>query len=816
MKISLQWLRDYLTVDVSAVDVADRLTMAGLEVESVEYLGEKYKNFVVGEVVEIRKHPKADKLTVCSVDMGTGLLQIVCGAPNVAPHQKVPVGLIDAIIPRNQHDSGDKSFRLSRVSIRGVESHGMICSEYELGLGEDREGILVLDKNAKLGCPLAEYFGLDDTIFEIGITPNRPDAMSHIGVARELGAILGREVKIPQPKIQESRRNISDFTRIIIDDNVNCPRYTARVILNVKTGPSPAWLQNRLKAIGVRPINNIVDATNYVLMECGHPLHAFDYDTLADHTVIVRTALQGENFITLDHKSRVLPSTTLMICDKERPIAIAGVMGGENSEISDHTRNILIESAYFNPGSIRKTSKYFGLSTDASQHFERGADPNVTSWAVNRAADLITKYAGGEILKGTIDVYPDKICGKIVGVNLGYANKFLDVNLTEADIIKILNRYHFKYLQSINSNSDTLIKFEIPTFRPDVEQEIDLIEEIARGFGYNNIEAKNETHITFSDEKVFADFNETLRKHAVSNGLTEIITNSMQSSDITSKYSDSYVRIINPISQEMSSLRTSLVPSVLEVIRHNIHHGLRDLQLFEIGKVYHHESGKRQNVFVPGYTEDERLIIALTGAQMPRFWNENTRSVDIFDLKGEVEILLAKIFLDNIKFIPYPTTDALTELGILLEINTVRAGYLGKIRKDILAGNDIEQDVFYAELEIPVLKDAQSREKHYLELPKFPPVTRDIAVVVGVDVPSEKIEEEIWHTGGKLLKSVELFDVFHGKQIGLQKKSYAYALVFMSDKQTLVQDEVELIINKISNSLQKSLNATIRKKEDVN
>jgi phenylalanyl-tRNA synthetase beta chain len=549
-------------------------------------------------------------------------------------------------------------------------------------------------------------------------------------------------------------------------------------------------------------------------MECGHPLHAFDYDRLTDHTIIVRPAFQGEKFLTLDHKARVLQSTTLMICDKEQPIAIAGVMGGENSEISDGTKSVLIESAYFNPKSIRKASKYYGLSTDASQRFERGADPNITTWAVNRAAELISKFAGGEILKNTIDIYPEKIAPKFVSISLTYANKFLDINLHENDIIKILNSYHFKYIQSIKKENDILMEFEIPTFRPDIEQEIDLVEEIARGYGYNNIRIKNETQVTFSDEKVQSDFIETLRKHAIGSGLTEIITNSMQSIDIASKYSDNYVRIINPISQEMAALRTTLVPSMLEVIRHNIHHGTPDMQLFEIGKVYTHEIGK-ENVLVPNYNETERIIIALTGSGMPRFWNESPRFVDIFDLKGEVVGLCNKIFLDNIKFIPYPTTDALTEIGIRIEINKVRAGYLGKIRKDILTENDIEQDVFCAELEIPVLREARSKEKQYTELPKFPPVMRDIAMFIDMDVPSERIEEEIWRCGGNLLKSVELFDVFHGKQIGPRKKSYAYALVFMSDTHTLVQDEVDRIMYKITDGLQKSLNATIRKKEDL-
>ena len=816
MRISLKWLHDYLDFDISVNELAEKLTMIGLEVESIEVLSEKYKNFVVGEVIDIKKHPKGDKLTVCSVNIGESVLQIICGAPNVATHQKVPVALIDAVVPRNQHDPKGEPFKISRVSIRGIESSGMICSEYELEIGENKEGILVLNQNAVPGTPLSQYFQLDDTVFEIGLTPNRPDAMSHIGIARELGAIIGKDLKIPSVKLKECNKNIKDYARVNVSDTENCPRYTARVLFDIKIKPSPEWIQQRLKAIGLRPINNVVDITNYVLMECGHPLHAFDYDVIKDNTIVVRRAFKGEQFVTLDHKSRIMLDTTLMICDNERPIAMAGVMGGENSEISDRTKNIIIESAYFNPKSIRRTSKYYGLNTDASQRFERGADPNITEWAVDRAAELIRECAGGEILKGRIDVYPEKITPKIIKLHVNYANKFLDVNLTGDQIINILSRFHFKYSRQIKNNDDIILEFEIPTFRPDIDQEIDLIEEIARGYGYNNIPVKTNSHVTFSNVKPEYDFKDEIREIITGSGFREIVTNSMQSEAISSKFSDNYVKIINPISKDMSTLRTTMVPSMLEVIRHNIYHGSNDLRLFEIGKVYFHKPGKGKGYIIPDYIEKEVLVLGMVGREEPVIWDKKPKNIDIFDIKGEIETLFEKIFLDNIKFIPYSTTDALTEVGILIEINKVRAGYLGKIRKDILRGFDIEDDVYFAEMEIPVLESGRKKNRQFTEWPKFPPVKRDIAVIVDLNISSDAIEAEIRKAGGELLRNVELFDIYRGDQIGKHKKSYAYTMVFNADNRTLTQDEVDLIIYKISDNLNKLLNATIRKKEIEN
>ncbi|MBI3193844.1 MAG: phenylalanine--tRNA ligase subunit beta, partial [Ignavibacteriae bacterium] len=404
MKVSLKWLQEYVNINITPEELAHKLTMVGLEIEDIEHLGAKYKKFVVGKVLETSKHPNANKLTICKVDVGNEVLQIVCGAPNVAPEQIVAVGLSGAVVPHNQHDPDGKPFTLSNVILRGVESFGMICSAYELALGDDKDGIMVFDSEAKAGTSLAEFLGQDDIVFEVGITPNRADALSHIGIAREVAALLDSNVTYPEINLKESTKKTSEAASIIIEDGENCPRYSGRVLFNVRVVESPTWLQNRLTAIGIRPVNNVVDVTNYVLMEYGYPLHAFDYDTLTGHKIVVKCAKEGEKFTTLDHKERTLKSDTLMICDGEKNIAVAGVMGGENTEITEATKNVLLESAYFKPRSVRRTAKYLSISSDASQRFERGANPNITTVAIDRAAQLIQNLCGAEVLQGVLDV----------------------------------------------------------------------------------------------------------------------------------------------------------------------------------------------------------------------------------------------------------------------------------------------------------------------------------------------------------------------------------------------------------------------------
>ncbi|MBA4311300.1 MAG: phenylalanine--tRNA ligase subunit beta [Chlorobiaceae bacterium] len=811
MRISLGWLKKYVAINVSPEELAHSLTMCGLEVESIEYLGAKYNHFVVGKVIDVQKHPKADRLTVCQVDIGAEKVQIVCGAPNVAAGQTVPVGLIDAVVPRDQHDPNGNPLKISKVSLRGVESNGMICSEYELGLGDDKEGILVLEASAPIGVPLADQLGVNDIIFEIGVTPNRPDALSHIGIAREVAAIQNIKLMLPAIDVQTNDTSISDLVKVIIEDVENCPRYSGRLISGVKIGKSPLWLERILESVGIRPINNIVDVTNYVLMECGQPLHAFDFDKVSNGTIIVKSGIDDFNFTTLDHKERKLRPDTLMICDDKKPIAIAGVMGGENTEITQSTTRVFIESAYFLPRSIRRTAKYFGLSTDASQRFERGADPEITLWALNKAADMIISIAGGTVLGNSIDVYPNKIKEKEIVIRISKVNELLGITISKKEIIDLLTKISFKLSnkESTKSNPD-LLSLLVPSFRPDIEREIDVIEEIARMHGYDNIPVHEITKLRLSENNPPKDFLPIIRDCFIGAGLQEIVTNSMQPISIATLASDNVVKIANPISRDMEALRTSLLPSMLEVIRENIFKGNSSLRLFEIGKTYYHHHSIIGE-YLPQYSEKTQLLIAFTGNQNPLRWDEKPRNIDFFDVKGEIESFFQKIFLDNIKFIHYPNTNALSERGVHIEINKEYAGMVGYVRKEILKQFDIENEVIFAEIDIEKIINKIKIKRHYTTLPKYPSMIRDIALVIEPNITMDKIEEAIKASGTSLLKHIELFDTYSGKQIGDSKKSYAFRLEFYSEDHTLTQNEIDGVMNNIINELEHKLKAIIRR-----
>jgi phenylalanyl-tRNA synthetase beta chain len=820
MKISFNWIKNYVDINISPEELATKLTLVGLEVENIEYLGGKYKNFVIGKVIKINKHPNADKLTVCDISIGREEIKVVCGAPNVSAEQKVVIGLSGAVVPRNQHDPEGNPFTLSKTSIRGVVSNGMICSEYELGLGDDKDGILVMPEATKEGITLADYLGLNDVVFEVGVTPNRPDCLSHLGIAREIASVLGKKLKLPQINLKESKDVISKSAKVIIRDKENCPRYTARVIMGIKVSHSPEWLQKYLSAVGIRPINNIVDITNFVLMETGHPLHAFDYDKLTGHTIIVRRALNGEHFITLDGKGRELKSGMLLICDAEKPIALAGVMGGLNSEISNSTVNLLIESAYFNPQSIRKTSKLLGLSSNASQRFERGADPNNTGDALNRAVQLISEISGGKVLKRQIDVYPKKIKSVNIGVNLTTVNNLLGTSLTSSKVVKLLSKIDLKaknYKKKKAKSEEIII--EVPTFRPDIEREIDVIEEVARLFGYDNIETKNKSLIQFSTESQKIEIKDSISNFLVGKGFSEIVTNSLQKMEFVSslwlpegRTVDDVVKIQNPISRDMAALRTSLIPSMLEVIRHNIYQQQKNLNLFEFGNVYIRNGTINNEDFVPGYFEKEILIIGKTGLSEHPYWTKKDQKSDIFDIKGIVEDIFSKILLDKYKFIPYPVSKALLDEALNIEIDNIVLGCIGKVHKEILKTFDIEQDVIIAELDTMELSKFISNKTKYQPLPVFPMMARDLAFMVDNNIPVSELTDVIKSVGGKLLKSVELFDQYSGDQVEKIKKSCAFTLQFLSEERTLTENEIEQATNRIVHELNQKFNAVLRSK----
>jgi phenylalanyl-tRNA synthetase beta chain len=805
MRISHQWLQEYIDFRLSPEKLADGLSMLGLEVEGFERLDEQFRQIVVGEVLERAKHPNADRLTLCKVDVGKEVLEIVCGAPNVAAGQKVAVALVGATVPHNQHDPDGKPFVLERAKIRGVESNGMICSAYELGLGEDADGILVLDGRAKVGMPLAQYLGRTDIVYEIEITANRGDWLCHFGVAREIGAMLGKRMRKPAIQLRESRERASSVASVEVIDQQGCPRYSARVLRGVRVQPSPAWMQQRLRAVGLRPINNVVDATNYVMYETGQPLHAFDLDKLAGRKIVVRRAAEGEIFATLDGKERVLRSETLMICDAEKSVAIAGVMGGANSEISETTTTILLESAYFDPVSIRRTSKDLGLSTDASKRFERTTDIEMTTYALDRVAQILQQTSGVEVLRGIIDIYPKKRKRRVVTLRTGRVNRVLGTTLSGKQIRSYLERLEL----SCRVGPNNTLRVTIPSFRPDLVEEIDLIEEVARIYGYNNIETKTHAYVQFSTETVVQSMQDELRAHCVGAGFNEIVSNSLLDARTTERAGERAIKILNPVSVDMAYLRTSLVPGALHVVRRNQFQNQQQLRLFELGNVFLLAPGGDPNKFET-YREEERLLLLLNGEVAPHCYGVTPRKYDFLDLKGEVEALLTKFSLDKASFISYDTHKALSEDCLAIEINGTYAGYLGRIKPEVARAFEVEGEVYVCEVSVPVLEAHRVRSRKFQTLPKYPAVLRDVAFIVDQHLPQRAVETAIRESGGSMLQTVRLFDVYVGAQVGAGRKSLAYALEFQPHDRTLTVNEIEDIMSRIVAHVERSCHATLR------
>ncbi len=803
MRILESWLKEYIRFTIPPVELVEKLTMLGLEFESVEFLGENYQGFVVGKVVEVRKHPQADRLTVCRVDVGTEELQIVCGAPNVAAGQKVAVGLVGATVPKSQHGDNTEPFVLRKVKIRGEESSGMICSEFELDLGSDAEGILVLNPGAAVGQPLARHLGVEDVAYDVEITPNRPDWLSHIGVAREVGVLVKRLPKLPSVRLHESSTPVRRFLSVEIKDKKNCLRFAARMIRGVTIGPSPTWLQNRLRNAGLRPRNNVVDITNYVMLECGQPMHAFDYSQLKGGKIIIRQAAPAAAFTTLDGKSHTLPDGAVMVCDAEREISVAGVMGGANSEISDTTLDVVLESANWNPSSIRRTARSLGISSDASQRFERGADPNIVRYALDRAAELVVELAGGTLLKGVIDVYPRKVNGRTIAVRPDRVNAVLGTDLTRQDIIRYLGLLDIRPIK----RDARVVSFSIPTYRVDITAEIDLVEEVARVHGYDNVPEKTTALIDFSQPFKASDIADRMRASLVGQGFQEAITNPMQDEQRSSLAGVEPVRILNPQNMEMSSLRTSLVPGLLDVTSRNQNHGNPDMRLFEIGHVFSKDSSDKPKL-VNGFLEEARVCLLLAGNAVARQWGLAARNVDFFDIRGEVEDLLTKIVLDKKRLIPYSTSNGLTKHTLAVEIHGTYAGYLGQVKEDILAKAGVEGNVYVAEFSLISLAEVPLRK--YTTLPRFPKVQRDVALILDRGVSAESVEQAMRTSGGELLQSVRLFDVYEGEGLPAGKRSLAFSLELMSQQKTLTDAEIEAAVGQIVRTVEQTFGATLR------
>ncbi len=799
MKVSLNWLNDY--VDLSGIEtrqIVEKLTMAGLEVEDYVDQSEIYKGFITALVKDKQKHPGADKLSVCMVYDGKNEHQVICGAPNVDAGQKIIFAKTGAVVPKSK-------IRIEKVKIRGVESSGMICSGDELQLNDDHNGILVLDDSTEIGKPITEVLGLNDVIIEIGLTPNRPDALSHIGVARDLAVLFNTELKLPEVNKNNMSGDVSEYIVIEIKDAVNCPRYCGKALKNVKVMESPDWLKRKLENAGLRPINNIVDATNFVMLECGQPLHAFDLDKLSHKKIIVDSTNTEGEFTTLDSKVRKIPEGTLLINDGKQPAAIAGVMGGENSEISLSTKNILIESAYFSPSSIRRTSKAISLSTDSSYRFERGTDPNNADKAAQRAAEIIAEISGGEIIKGIADVYPEKISEREVLFRYDRCRKLLGYDVPHSEIKRIVTALGMKIISEENGK----LLLSIPTFRPDIEREADIIEEIARINGYENIPAVPRISITLEKRYDHSDFTDSLRTTANALGFFEMINNPLQT-EKSALLTGNPVKVLNPQSVDMAFLRTGLLAGALEVVSHNIKVGEKDLQLFEIGNVFNRISDNDINSF-EDFNEESRAIFIITGRMIKKGWNTEEQYHSYHSLKGYIDSIILKFSLDSVLKDSYNVSgNSIYAYGLTKKFNDQEIGAGGKIKNEFLKKFDIEQDVFCFEFYLDKLRNIKTPQRMYEEPLRFPKVLRDCAFIFDKSVHFGDVDSFIKEQAGSLLKSVSLFDIFESESLGENKRSLAFSLEFYSNERTLTEEEVQKEFDKLIKKVSEKFNAKLR------
>ena len=806
MKVSLSWLNDYVSIQMDPSDLAEALTMVGLEVESVSARYRYLDTVFVGQIKEIAPHPNADKLSLCQVDTGQGQVSVVCGAPNIKTGMLSPIALPGTEFP--------EGFVLEKSVIRGQTSDGMLCSEGELGLGVDRSGIMALDPALSVGDKLASALGLTDTIFEIDLTPNRPDCLSVIGVAREIAAIQNSPLKYPDFKLADKSDKISGLTSIKIEAPDHCPRYVARLLEDIKIKPSPFWLQERLLSVGLRPINNIVDITNFVLMETGQPLHAFDFDHLAQNRIVVRTAKQGETFVTLDQKERVLGTETLMICDGEKAVAVGGVMGGLNSEIEDSTTRVLLESAYFNPVSIRRTSKRLGLNTDASHRFERGIDPEGQIAAANRAAKLMAELGDGRLIGGLIDEYPNQQPVKSVQLSVKNTNRLLGTQLQRREIENFLKSIEFKVEKVGTQKDGDNLKVTPPSFRVDISRPEDLMEEAARLLGYNNIPTtfpEMPASGRLSHKEI--DLRNRVRQLMTGFGFREAINYSFAHKQSCDKLRiDSadprrlMLPILNPLTEDQAVMRTSLVPGFLETMHHNFSGQIKNLKIFEIGKIFINEN--------PQHLPKETEILAglWTGSRYDASWQDPGEDCDFFDIKGVIEGLLTALRLDGVQFSRMPENHcAYTRPGHTAQIlcNDMILGLVGEIHPQVLANYDLKQVSFLFELNfdhlIPLIKDIT----HSKPIPKFPAVFRDITIIVDNDLETQKIVTTAQDQPQGLVESFNLLNVFEGKPIAAGKKSVSLRVTYRSSQKTLEDEDVTPIHQSIAERLVKQFKASL-------
>ncbi|MDP4093664.1 MAG: phenylalanine--tRNA ligase subunit beta [Bacillota bacterium] len=795
MKVPISWLNDYVDINVKPEELADALTMSGSKVESVEKLGEDISNVVVGKIISLEKHPNADKLQVSQVDIGRGTIQVVTGAQNISVGDYIPVALVGSTLPGG--------VKISKGKLRGIESNGMMCSGKELNLTEEdypgagEYGILILENGLTVGQDIKEALGLSDTVLDFEITSNRPDCLSILGMARETAVTLGVPLRKPEIKVEKEEDDVNEYASVEVRDPDLCPRYSARVVKDVKIEPSPKWMRDRLKAAGVRPINNIVDITNFVMLELGQPMHAFDLEYVKSKKIVVRRAYENETIKTLDDQDRKLDTDMLVIADGERAVAVAGVMGGANSEILDTTKTILFESANFSGSSVRITAKKLGMRTEASSRFEKGLDVENTINAVDRAVQLVEMLGAGKVCKGIIDCYPRKAEKKAIKFRPDRMNQFLGTSIESDFMVNVFRRLEFTV-------DEKQMLVTVPSFRPDVEREADLAEEVARFYGYNKIEATllSGKSSTLGRKTFKQKIEDKIKNTMMACGLSEIYTYSFTSTkvfDLVNIPADSQLRktivISNPLGEDYSIMRTTTLPEMLETISINYNRRIEEGRFFDLAHVY---LPKDTNA---GELPEEKPVLTLG-----MYGN-----IDFYEIKGVLEELMDNLGITNYEFQPLKDNPSFHPgRTAYLIINGKNAGVVGEIHPEVAEKNEVPQRTYLSTVDVLALVENSNLSVNYKALPKYPAVSRDIAMLVKDEILVKQIEDTIRQYSGKILENIKLFDIYKGKQVPDGMKSIAYNITFRADDRTLTDEEVGKAMNKVLNGLKNNLDAQLR------
>ena len=803
MIVTYNWLKEFVDVDTSPEELCRRLTMAGLEVDSLKELGAGLESVIVARLNAVESHPDADRLTLCEVYTGTETVSVVCGATNHKAGDLVALAQPGTVLP------GD--FKIKKSKIRGQVSHGMLCSEKELGIAEESPGIMILPQDLSVGRPLFDALGWRDYQIEIGLTPNRPDCLSVIGVAREVAALYDKQLKLPAIELHEATEQITACAGVSIEDTQACPRYAARMIRGVKIGPSPDWMIRRLEAVGMRSINNIVDVTNYVMMELGHPLHAFDFRLVEEGRIVVKCAQADERFSTLDGQQHQLTAEDLMICDGSKPVALAGVMGGLNSEVQEDTETILLEAAYFNPVSVRRTSKRHSLHTESSHRFERGADVDMVPVALDRAASLMATLSGGEVLSGVLDVYPEPLSRREVVLQLNNVNRMLDLSLDRATVQKCFESIGLDVVAQ--NDADGSITVSIPSFRPDLEREIDLIEEVARLHGYDKIPVTMPVGIVDAAlPPLHQRLQRKLRDMLVTAGFSETINYSFIAANAVAKIGlpaadlrCTQVPILNPLSEEQAVMRTSLVPSLLETVTRNLNYRSNDLRLFELRPVFLSDENKEAQ-------ERLSLVAVMTGRREPDGWAQSGSQIDFYDMKGVVENILTGFGMEGVAFEttgtqpylhPGKSCTVVTESGSVL-------GYMGAVHPRTLAVYNIDQPVYLLDLNAEQLLRYRGSGQSFTPLSRFPDVSRDTALLLDTNIRAAQVLDMLKQIKAKTVEELILFDMYTGAGIPAGKKSLGIRIRYRDMTKTLTEEEVGKAHDRMIRTLCEKLDAEIR------